>query len=104
MSCFPQWTPQFRNASKFDSSDFRIRYKALRNSSSAFIKRADVRKYIFERDNFTCYICGSKENLQIDHIVSVYSYANHNIRPIESLNEEHNLRTICAKCNSSKAP
>jgi len=104
MGSFPKWSPQQATLKKIGSSDFRIRYKALRNSSSGFIKRKDVRDYIFKRDGHKCYLCGSCENLQIDHIVSVYDYAKNIGRDVTDLNKKDNLRTICAKCNSTKAP
>lgn len=49
---------------------------------------------IWERDNFECKICLSKENLSIDHITP------------ESLGgtlDENNLQTLCKKCNSKKS-
>ena len=98
---FPRLKPNSCTISKFKSNNFRVRYNALRNSSDAFIKKADVRKYIFEKSNHKCYICGATENLQIDHVVSVYCFAlkRFDYRP---LNEESNLKAICRKCNSSK--
>ena len=104
MADFPMWNPQRVTLEKIGSSDFRIRYKALRNSSSRFIKRKDVRDYIFERDGGKCYLCGNHENLQIDHVVSVYAYAKNTAGDVSGPNEKDNLRTICAKCNSAKSP
>lgn len=101
---FPKWKPNFSTRTKFSSSDFKIRYKALRNSSSAFIKRDDVRRYIFFRDGFKCCLCGNTEKLEIDHIISVYRYSVNSRLNIALLNSENNLRTICKKCNSAKRP
>ncbi len=98
---FPTWKPQIRTASKFEASDFKIRYKALRNSSSGFIKRKDVRDYIFQKYNGKCYLCGSTDDLQVDHIISVYLYAL-NKYPYKGLNQEENLAAICRKCNCKK--
>lgn len=81
----------------------KVRYKALRNSSSAFINRKDVRDAIFSRDDYKCVVCGSSDNLQIDHIHSVYSVLKKKY-PIEKLNSEENLRTLCRHCNLSKLP
>ena len=100
---FPKWKPQIATERKFGRADFRVRYTALRNSSSAFIKREDVRRYIFSKYGHRCYLCGSTNNLQIDHIVSVYAAAKDS-RLINVLNTENNLRPICATCNSSKRP
>ena len=99
---FPEWKPQRNTIRKFYSSNFRERYKALRNSSSNFIRKEEVRNYIFEKYNHKCYICGFEGDLQIDHIVSVYEVAK-GIREINYLNREENLAAICTKCNSSKS-
>ncbi|MCM1545212.1 MAG: HNH endonuclease [Ruminococcus sp.] len=104
MADFPRWKPQRSTLRKIGSSDFRVRYKALRNSSSGFISRKDVRDYIFERDGYKCYLCGSCNELQVDHIISVYNYAKSNCDEFDLLNSEDNLRTICAKCNRAKVP
>ena len=53
----------------------------------------ELRWAIFERDNFTCLICGSRRFLTIDHIIP------------ESLGGEtvmSNLQTLCKSCNSRK--
>lgn len=100
---FPLWDPQANTIRKFNSSDFKIRYMALRNSSSAFIKRADVRKYVFKKYNYKCYLCGSYERLQIDHIISVYKFAKESIH-FAALNTEENLAAICSICNAAKSP
>lgn len=99
----PKWKPQRNSLNKMRSDNFKIRYKALRNSSSNFVKRKDVRSYIFKKFNHKCYICGSSENLQVDHIISVYKFAADNMNPF-LLNSEDNLAAICAKCNSAKNP
>lgn len=103
MGKFPEWNPQYSTTQKAGSSDFETRYKALRNSSSNFIKRKDVRKFIFDKYAGKCYLCGNENNLQIDHIVSVYRCAKGEL-PIEKLNTENNLALICAKCNYAKLP
>lgn len=103
MGKFPEWKPQRSTMQKATSTDFRMRYKALRNSSGGFIARRDVRKFIFDKYNGKCYLCGNGNNLQIDHIVSVYRCAKGEL-PIEKLNTENNLALICAKCNNAKAP
>lgn len=58
-----------------------------------------LRKYIIQRDNFTCCKCGNsiyKEPnllLEVDHIIPVSK---------GGLTEENNLQTLCWKCNRSK--
>ena len=58
-----------------------------------------LRKYIKERDNYTCKCCGLsvKEEpnllLEIDHIIPVSK---------GGLTTEENLQTLCWRCNRSK--
>lgn len=100
---FPVWKPQRKTRQAFESLDFKRRYKGLRNSSSGFIKRQDVRSFITQKYDGKCYLCGSTDRLQIDHIVSVYQCARRQY-PIEKLNTEENLALICARCNCAKRP
>ena len=100
---FPQWKPHMATVSRLGSSDKNVRYKALRNSSSGFIKRSDVRDYVFSRDGYKCVYCGSREHLQVDHIISVYAVLNGKL-PIDDLNRAENLQTLCIRCNASKTP
>lgn len=56
----------------------------------------ELRFKIFKRDNFTCQYCGRKApdvEIQIDHIVSVFSGGD---------NRASNLITACYKCNLGK--
>lgn len=100
---FPLWKPQRTIELKFSFSDFRIRFKAIRNSSSAFIKKENVRRIVFKEDGFKCVFCGSNKDITIDHIVSVYRVARGNY-PIEKLNVRDNLQTLCSLCNAGKSP
>lgn len=60
---------------------------------------AKLRKYIKERDNYTCRQCGNstyKEPnllLEVDHIIPIIK---------GGLTKEDNLQTLCWKCNRSK--
>jgi len=52
-----------------------------------------LRWQVWERDNFTCVVCGTRRDLTVDHI-----------KP-ESLGgtmELQNLQTLCRPCNSRK--
>ncbi|MDR1938256.1 MAG: HNH endonuclease [Tannerellaceae bacterium] len=100
---FPECKPHFVTQSKLGSSDDRIRFKAYRSISSGFISKKEVREIILKRDNYKCVVCGSMENLQIDHIISVYR-AFKNRMSIDILNSKGNLQTLCKHCNASKAP
>lgn len=52
-----------------------------------------IRWAVWERDNFTCQVCGARKYLSIDHI--------HPESKGGSL-ELSNLQTLCCKCNSEK--
>lgn len=53
----------------------------------------DIRLAVFERDNYTCRHCGSKENLQADHIVPEK-------RGGKAVMD--NMQTLCKTCNIKK--
>ena len=52
-----------------------------------------IRWEIWERDNFTCLMCGSRRFLQVDH---VYPKSRGGPTLLE------NLGTLCKSCNASK--
>lgn len=54
--------------------------------------RIEMQKKVFERDNYTCQLCGSKKDLQVDHIQSWAEY-------VELRFCMDNCRTICGKCH-----
>lgn len=53
----------------------------------------DVRRLVYERDEFCCVICGSTDDLTLDHI---YPWL------LGGSDTEDNLRTLCRSCNSRK--
>jgi 5-methylcytosine-specific restriction endonuclease McrA len=99
---FPLWKPNRFTVSLFEHN-FRTRYKALRNSSSGFIKRNDVRLAIMNKSENKCSLCGLTYNLQVDHIVSVYKCAM-GIIDIKYINSYDNLRILCSSCNVRRVP
>lgn len=54
---------------------------------------ADLRWEVWERDNFTCQICGVRRHLAIDHVVPESK---------GGLMVVSNLQTLCRSCNSKK--
>jgi hypothetical protein len=52
-----------------------------------------AKKNIYIRDKYECQYCGSKEDLEIDHIIPLSKGGN---------NEPDNLITSCHKCNALK--
>lgn len=51
-----------------------------------------VAKEIYKRDNYTCQLCGSQKDLQVDHIQSWAEY-------VELRFSMDNCRTLCMKCH-----
>lgn len=58
---------------------------------------AKLRKAVYKRDQYACYICGRKESdgadLTLDHFIP---------RALGGTNEYSNLFTACRPCNSRK--
>jgi 5-methylcytosine-specific restriction endonuclease McrA len=56
----------------------------------------EVRKYVYQRDNYRCQSCGQSENntqLSIDHIIPL---------ALGGSNDISNLQTLCLSCNRRK--
>lgn len=100
---FPKWTPQMQTVKRIRSFDYKTRYQALRNSSSAFIAREDVRNAVMELSGAKCTECGSLNDLAVDHIISVALCAVGQC-PIDILNSKDNLTILCRSCHSKKVP
>ena len=56
------------------------------------ISRA-VKKFVWQRDSGRCTECGSKKNLEFDHIIPVSE---------DGSNTERNLQLLCQSCNRKK--
>ena len=52
------------------------------------------RTQTYERDNYTCQICGCKKDLTIDHFIPLSKGGGNDI---------NNLWTLCEACNREKA-
>jgi hypothetical protein len=68
-------------------------YKNKREKACKYISNPTIRKKIFKRDGKKCAKCGTKKDLTIDHIKSIYHGGK---------NELDNLQVLCKSCNSSK--
>ncbi|MCU0537603.1 MAG: HNH endonuclease [Hydrococcus sp. Prado102] len=56
----------------------------------------EVKKYVFDRDNYQCQSCGKNNQqttLNIDHIISLAKGGSNDIS---------NLQTLCRDCNQQK--
>ncbi len=60
--------------------------------TKAFIPPA-LRWQVWERDNFTCQHCGTRQHLTVDHIMA---------ESCGGTLDFSNLQTLCAPCNSRK--
>lgn len=54
---------------------------------------ASIRSMIFDRDGWSCTYCGSKNNLQCDHVTPLCKGGT---------SDPSNLTTACQACNASK--
>lgn len=70
-----------------------IDYKEARRESSNLLRKEWFRSSVLAAAGFQCRICGSSEELEIDHIVPV-------IRGGET--EKENLQALCKSCNTKK--
>jgi 5-methylcytosine-specific restriction endonuclease McrA len=103
IDCFPKCNPHWITLSRPGCSNDKIRYNAYRNISSGFVARKDIRNIVLKKYNNRCAYCGSIDDLQIDHIVSVYN-AFKTRMSIDVLNSEDNLQVLCRSCNAAKTP
>ena len=99
---FPLWNPQKSTLRKIEVLNKKEAFIVFRNSCSAFIKKIDVRAYVLDKYLNECVLCNSTKDLQIDHIISVYSHFNNDL--FTECNLESNLQVLCRKCNTSKLP
>lgn len=55
---------------------------------------AHRKKKVRERDGYACVLCGSRERLEVDHIVRYIDGGS---------NEMSNLRLLCRKCHGKRS-
>ena len=53
----------------------------------------EIRKFILKRDKNKCITCKTKDNLTIDHVISISK---------GGLTNYNNLQVLCRSCNSKK--
>lgn len=85
---------------RYNISDAQVEFRprTIQRRIRSLKQLHEVRSAVFERDNFTCQICGYSSHdgaeLCIDHIIP-YSQGGSD--------ELDNLQTLCTRCNRSKA-
>ena len=67
--------------------------KRIRNKANSYISKYNVRDWVFTTYGKACISCGSKEDIEIDHIVSIARGGK---------NVLSNLQPLCKSCNVSK--
>ena len=64
-----------------------------RRKANGFTSKENVRKWVFTTHGEKCLKCGSKEDVQLDHIVPIHKGGE---------NKLSNLQPLCKSCNVSK--
>ena len=72
--------------------DMKYLYHDIKPTKRKHIPKA-IREAVFKRDNYCCVKCGSTENLEVDHKVSLANGGTNHI---------DNLQTHCQDCNRRK--
>ena len=78
---------------KFD----KLKNKFSSKSNSSFNRKAipqNVKMYVWRRDEGRCAYCGSRKNLEYDHIIPL---------SMGGSNTERNIQLLCEKCNREKS-
>lgn len=70
-----------------------LNYQKDRREANLFLKKRWVRDIVMFRDGQKCLICGTSDNLTLDHAVPVSRGGENSIE---------NLQTLCKSCNAKK--
>jgi 5-methylcytosine-specific restriction endonuclease McrA len=88
----PSWQKYHDIRNVNDRRDYMREYMRNRRAMHAEVS-SEQRSRIFERDGYKCRICGSRDDLCIDHIIPVTKGGD---------NADENLQTLCKPCNIKK--
>ena len=67
--------------------------KQIRNKATAYTSKNNVRDWVLTTYGNACLSCGSKKNIELDHIMPISRGGK---------NKLSNLQPLCKKCNTSK--
>lgn len=67
--------------------------KRIRNKANNYISKPNVREWVFTAYGEVCISCGSKEDIQLDHVISIAKCGKNTLS---------NLQPLCKSCNVSK--
>lgn len=82
--------------SQWDSACINIEALATPRKRSIQYKKhisPALRWAVWERDNFTCQHCGTRQRLSVDHIYPEWKHGSTDLS---------NLQTLCVRCNNKK--
>jgi hypothetical protein len=73
--------------------DPNLTYIVAREKANIEIGKEDIRRKVFQKDNYRCVSCGTTYNLTVDHIIPVVHGGS---------SDPDNLQTLCKSCNCKK--
>lgn len=79
----------FINAIKRGRKTYKIKENKYKRMGISLARRYEI----LERDSFKCVLCGSRDQLEIDHIQEIWEGGK---------NEPENLQTLCYLCHKGK--
>lgn len=88
----PEGCMQFIHEEKRYKNSKKTELYRLRNR---FKGRTNLKNLVMQRDKHTCRICGSKQNIEVDHIKPLSKYTSLAFEP-------SNLQALCRSCNRKK--
>lgn len=86
-----QWAEKNKEKSDLMKREYLLRRRARKLSNGVYKVSTSFLKNLYESP---CVSCGSKDNIQADHVIPISRGGRHS---------EGNLQPLCASCNNSKS-